>query len=45
MKNIKEFFSDWDGWYCNICGDVIGNVTKDLQNHLKENHKIEVNLE
>lgn len=48
MKKVFEYFSSWDGWYCevkdkdeNCCGEVIGSCTKDMINHLKDEHNIE----
>jgi len=45
-KDIREYYSDWEGWYCEVndCGEVIENTTKELQRHLKEVHKIDVEL-
>ena len=51
-NKITDYYSDWEGWFCEIedeyenpCGEVIENTTKELQRHLKEKHKIEVELE
>jgi len=48
---IRDYFSDWEGWYCLVkdeegdsCGEIIENTRKELQRHLKEKHKIEVEL-
>ncbi len=43
-ENIRDYFDDWEGWSCNKCGEVIENTTKELQSHLKEKHKININL-
>jgi hypothetical protein len=52
IKKIRDYYSDWEGWYCevedkngNSCGEVIENTTKELQRHLKDKHKIIVELE
>lgn len=45
--DIRDYFSDWEGWSCNVedeegncCGEVIENTTSELQRHLKEKHNI-----
>ena len=50
--NARKYFSDWEGWSCDVedadgepCGEVIENVTKALQEHLKKVHGIDVDLE
>ncbi len=50
MKDIRDYYSDWEGWSCEVeedgerCGIVIENTRKELQAHLKKEHKIEVEL-
>lgn len=34
----RHFFSEWDGYQCNECFDMIENTTKGLLNHLIEKH-------
>ena len=52
IEDVGKYFSDWEGWYCNVedkngevCGDVIENDRGSLQEHLKKKHKIDVELE
>jgi hypothetical protein len=46
-KNVRDYFSDWEGWSCDVddCGEVIENTRKELQRHLKEEHNIDVELD
>ena len=50
-KQIEDYYSDWQGWFCEVpdewggqCGEVIGCDIKELRRHLKEEHNIEVKL-
>lgn len=51
-KQITEYFSSWEGWYCEVedkdrfsCGEVIESDIGSLIGHLKRKHKIDVELE
>lgn len=49
-QEIRDYFADWEGWSCTVevdgqtCGEVIEATTKELQNHLREQHGIVVEL-
>lgn len=42
VKDVENQFSSWDGWNCNVCGELIANDFRDLVEHLEEDHNIEV---
>ncbi len=51
MSNLKteskkptywDYFDEWDGWSCHECGELLPSDERDLVEHLKEKHNIEV---
>ncbi len=40
--SYNDFFSEWDGWMCNECGDCIGCDDRELYRHLYYEHQINV---
>jgi hypothetical protein len=51
-KNVHDYFADWEGYSCKVedengysCLEVIEGTRKELQQHLKEVHNINVDLD
>ncbi len=39
--DVWKHFSEWEGWTCNLCGELIESSDNALMRHLKEKHNLE----
>lgn len=40
--SYNDYFTEWDGWMCNECGETIGCDDRDMSRHLMYEHDIEL---
>ena len=47
LKHMKELYSDWEGWQCNVdgCYEVVGQDSGEMFDHLITTHSKEEMLE